>query len=201
MLSPGVEVATQNISARKDGAFTGEVSADQVKDFGLKWTLIGHSERRTLFGETNEVVAEKVHRAQEAGLHAIVCIGETLQQRESGSTNEVLRTQLNAVRPSIHDWTKIVFAYEPVWAIGTGKVATPEQAQEAHAFIRAWIASEVNIQTAHATRIQYGGSATAANVGALIALPDIDGFLVGGASLKPEFGDIIKIAHAHSTTR
>ena len=126
MLIAGVEVACQNISAKKDGAFTGEISAEQVKDFGLRWTLVGHSERRQLYGETDENVAVKVSRAQEAGLHAIVCIGETLEQREAGQTNEVLRTQLNAVKPSVSDWSRIVIAYEPVWAIGTGKVATPE---------------------------------------------------------------------------
>ena len=197
MLVAGVEVASQNISVKKDGAFTGEISAEQVKDFGLRWTLIGHSERRTLYGETNDVVAAKVQRAQEAGLSAVVCIGETLEQREAGATNEVLKAQLDAVKGGINDWSRIVIAYEPVWAIGTGKVATPEIAQEAHAYIRSWLAAEVSAAVASATRIQYGGSATAANVGALIAQPDIDGFLVGGASLKPEFGDIIKISHAH----
>jgi len=197
MLISGVEVASQSISSKKDGAFTGEISAEQVKDFGLKWTLVGHSERRTLYGETNEVVAAKVQRAQEAGLSAIVCIGETLEIREAGTTNEVLKQQLDAVKPSITDWSRIVIAYEPVWAIGTGKVATPEIAQETHAYIRSWLSAEVSPAVANATRIQYGGSATAANVGALIVMPDIDGFLVGGASLKPEFCDIIKIAHSH----
>ena len=148
MLVAGVEVSCQNISATKDGAFTGEISAEQVVDFGLKWTLIGHSERRTLFGETDEIVATKVARAQEAGLNAIVCIGETLDQREAGSTIDVVKSQLNAFKASVSDWSRIVIAYEPVWAIGTGKVATPEQAQEVHAAIRAWLSSDVSAAVA-----------------------------------------------------
>ena len=115
--------------------------------------MVGHSERRTLYGETNEVVAAKVQRAQEAGLSAIVCIGETLDIREAGTTNEVLKQQLDAVKPSITDWSRIVIAYEPVWAIGTGKVATPEIAQETHAYIRSWLSAEVSPAVANATRI------------------------------------------------
>lgn len=199
-LNSEIAVATQNISADKNGAFTGEISAEQVTDFDLKWTLVGHSERRTLFGETDEIVAKKVGRAQEAGLNAILCIGETLEQREAGQTNETLKTQLDACKGAITDWSRIVLAYEPVWAIGTGKVATPEIAQEAHAFIRQWIAENVGQNTADATRIQYGGSANAKNVGELISQKDIDGFLVGGASLKPEFGDIISIVSAAATS-
>ena len=125
LLNADVKVGTQNISATKNGAFTGELSAEQVKDFELQWTLIGHSERRAKQGETNEVVAQKVVQAQETGLNAIVCIGETLEDREAGKTNDVLKEQLDAVKTSIQDWSKIVLAYEPVWAIGTGKTATP----------------------------------------------------------------------------
>lgn len=193
MLNQNINVAAQNCSAHKNGAFTGEVSAEQIKDFGVNWVIIGHSERRTLFGETNEIIAAKITRAQEAGLHTILCVGETLAERESGKTNEVLRGQLLAVRESIVDWSRIVIAYEPVWAIGTGKTATPEQAQETHAFIRLWLAENLSKEVAEHTRIQYGGSANAANALALISQPDIDGFLVGGASLKPEFADIIHI--------
>ena len=196
MLTSGVDVCCQNISATKDGAFTGEISAEQVKDFDLKWTLVGHSERRQKQGETDEIVAVKTGRAQEAGLNAIVCIGETLEEREAGTTNDVLKRQLDAIKPSISDWGRIVLAYEPVWAIGTGKVATPEIAQSAHAYIRSWLSSSVSEAVAAATRIQYGGSANAKNCGELIAQPDIDGFLVGGASLKPEFCDIIKTSLA-----
>ena len=192
MLNSNVLVASQNISATANGAFTGEISAEQVVDFGLQWTLVGHSERRKLFGETDEIVAQKVSRAQAAGLKTILCVGETLEQREAGETNAVLQTQLAAVKDSISRWSDIVIAYEPVWAIGTGKTATPEIAQAAHAFIRQWLSENVSAEVSAATRIQYGGSANAGNCGDLIAQPDIDGFLVGGASLKPEFGTIVK---------
>ena len=193
LLNADVKVGTQNISATKNGAFTGELSAEQVKDFELQWTLIGHSERRAKQGETNEIVATKVVQAQEQGLNAILCIGETLEDREAGKTNDVLKEQLDAVKTSIQDWSKVVLAYEPVWAIGTGKTATPQIAQEVHAYIRSWLAENINDDVAGATRIQYGGSANAKNVGELISQPDIDGFLVGGASLKPEFAEIVKI--------
>ena len=193
MLNSNIKVASQNISAEKNGAFTGEISADQVKDFELEWTIVGHSERRTLFGETDAIVAKKVLRSQESGLNTILCIGETLAEREAEKTNDVLKTQLDAVKDSITDWGKIVLAYEPVWAIGTGKTATPEIAQDAHAYIRQWLSINVSAEVSAATRIQYGGSANAKNVGTLIAQPDIDGFLVGGASLKPEFIDIVNI--------
>lgn len=193
MLNESVSVAAQNVSAHKNGAFTGEVSADQVKDFGVSWAIIGHSERRSLFGETNEIVATKVTRAQEAGLNTILCIGEQLAEREAGTTNDVLKEQLDAVKLAVSDWSRVVIAYEPVWAIGTGKVATPEQAQETHAYVRSWLTDNISADVAVATRIQYGGSANAGNAATLIAQPDIDGFLVGGASLKPEFAKIVDI--------
>ena len=192
-LNSYIKVASQNISAEKNGAFTGEISADQIKDFELEWTLVGHSERRTHFGETDAIVAKKVLRAQESGLSTILCVGETLEEREGEKTNDVLKTQLVAVKESITDWGRIVLAYEPVWAIGTGKTATPEIAQEAHAFIRQWLVENISPEVSAATRIQYGGSANAKNVGALIGQQDIDGFLVGGASLKPEFAEIVQI--------
>ena len=168
------------------------MSAEQVADFGLQWTLVGHSERRKLFGETDEIVAQKVQRAQAAGLKTILCLGETLEQREANQTNDVLKAQLDAVKSSVNKWSDIVIAYEPVWAIGTGKTATPAIAQDAHAYIRSWLSTNVNADVAAATRIQYGGSANAGNCADLIAQPDIDGFLVGGASLKPEFAVIVK---------
>lgn len=169
MLNESVSVAAQNVSAHKNGAFTGEVSAEQIKDFGVHWAIIGHSERRSLFNETNEVVAQKVTRAQEAGLNTILCIGEQLAEREAGTTNEVLKQQLDAVKSAITDWSKIVIAYEPVWAIGTGKTASPEQAQETHAYVRSWLTDNLNADIAAATRIQYGGSANAGNAAALIS--------------------------------
>ena len=192
MLNSNVLVAAQNISADGNGAFTGEISAEQIVDFGLQWTIVGHSERRKLYGETDEIVAKKIQKAQGAGLKAILCVGETLEQREANQTNDVLKQQLDAVRASVENWANIVIAYEPVWAIGTGKTATPAIAQDAHAYIRSWLTENVSADVSAATRIQYGGSANAGNVGELISQPDIDGFLVGGASLKPEFGQIVQ---------
>ena len=200
MLNSNILVSAQNISAEGNGAFTGEISADQIIDFGLQWTLVGHSERRKLFGETDEIVAKKVAKAQAAGLKTILCIGETLEQREAGQTNDVIKQQLDAVKDSVSSWANIVIAYEPVWAIGTGKTATPQIAQDAHAYTRSWLSDNVSAEVAAATRIQYGGSANAGNCGELIAQPDIDGFLVGGASLKPEFAVIVKtVSDAHAS--
>ena len=126
MLKSQVNVGAQNVSAHKNGAFTGEISAEQIKDFELKWCIIGHSERRQHFGETNETVATKVKQAQEAGLSALLCCGESLETREAGTTNDHLKEQLDAIKDSVSDWSRIVIAYEPIWAIGTGKTATPE---------------------------------------------------------------------------
>merc|ERR1719436_1172396 len=157
----------------------------------IPWTLIGHSERRTKYGESDEMTAAKVEQCQAAGIKVIFCIGELLEEREGGKTDEVNKRQLAAVLPKIRNWDDIVIAYEPVWAIGTGKVATPEQAQETHAAIRAHLREAVSADVAEKVRIQYGGSVTPDNCAELIAKPDIDGFLVGGASLKPTFMDII----------
>mmetsp|Transcript_15616 Transcript_15616/g.35448 ORF Transcript_15616/g.35448 Transcript_15616/m.35448 type:complete len:248 (+) Transcript_15616:69-812(+) len=175
----------------KAGAFTGEISVDQIKDAGMEWVLVGHSERRHVFKESDALLAERVKLAQDNGLQVIYCIGELLEERESGKTNDVCAQQLDAVLASITDWSRVVLAYEPVWAIGTGKVASPEQAQEAHKAVRELIATKVSADVAAAIRIQYGGSVNAGNCKELIALPDVDGFLVGGAALKPEFLDII----------
>merc|ERR1712070_34666 len=183
----GVEVGVQNISKSGNGAFTGEWTAEMAAEVGYGWTLIGHSERRTRYGETDADTAEKCARALAAGLRVMLCIGETLDEREKGITDEVNRRQLSACIPAIRDWDRVVIAYEPIWAIGTGRVATPDQAQEAHAAIRAFMASAVGPDVAAKIRIQYGGSASPGNCGELISKPDIDGFLVGGASLKPEF--------------
>jgi len=183
----GIEVGVQNISKTGCGAFTGEVTADMAAEVGYGWTLIGHSERRARYGETDADTAEKVGKALAAGLRVILCIGESLEERERGVTDEVNRRQLSACIPMIRDWDRVVIAYEPVWAIGTGKVATPAQAQEAHAAIRAFLAEACGPAVAQRVRIQYGGSASPDNCAELIALPDVDGFLVGGASLKPVF--------------
>lgn len=165
-------------------------------DFGLTWTLTGHSERRAYYGETDEIVAKKTKRALDLGLKVIFCIGETLEQRQGGQTLNVLKRQTQALANIISekDWERVVIAYEPVWAIGTGVVATPAQAQEAHKNLREWIAAHVSSVVAPRVRIIYGGSVNGANCAELIALEDVDGFLVGGAALKPEFNTIIRSA-------
>ncbi|KAF1990010.1 Triosephosphate isomerase [Aulographum hederae CBS 113979] len=190
-LKKGIEVAAQNVFDKPNGAFTGEISVEQLKDSGITWTILGHSERRTLLAETDDFVASKTKVATDGGLSVILCCGETLEQREAGTTTDVVTSQLKAVADKISDWSKIVIAYEPIWAIGTGKVASTEQAQEVHAAIRKWLSDAVSSDAAEATRILYGGSVSEKNCVELAKQPDIDGFLVGGASLKPAFYDII----------
>jgi len=194
-IRPEINVACQNIGLNKgSGAFTGDLSADQCADFGLKWVITGHSERRALSGESNDDVGVKTKVAIEAGLSAIACIGEQLSDRESGETLNVIYAQLEAISAHLTaaQWPSVVIAYEPVWAIGTGVVATPQQAQEACQQVRKWVAEKVSDEVATAIRVLYGGSVKGSNCQELIALPDVDGFLVGGASLKPDFINIIK---------
>jgi len=190
-LRQGIEVASQNVFDRPNGAFTGEISSSQLKDSGITWTLTGHSERRTILCEDDDFVARKTAAALGDGLGVILCIGETLEQRDANKTIDVVTRQLQAVANSVKDWSKIVIAYEPVWAIGTGKVATTEQAQEVHAAIRSWLSKSVSAEASENTRIIYGGSVSEKNCKDLAKQADIDGFLVGGASLKPAFVDII----------
>jgi len=190
-LKPELQVAAQNVFDKPNGAFTGEISVDQLKDSNIKWTLVGHSERRTILREDDAFVAAKTKAALAGGVSVILCIGESLEQREANKTINVVTSQLKAVADQVSDWTKIVVAYEPIWAIGTGKVASTEQAQEVHAAIRSWMKKEVSEKAAEATRIIYGGSVSEKNCKDLSTQPDIDGFLVGGASLKPAFVDII----------
>ncbi|KAH7958917.1 hypothetical protein HPB49_006515 [Dermacentor silvarum] len=166
-------------------------TAGMIKDCGGQWVILGHSERRHVFKETDELIGEKVKHALESGLGVIACIGELLEEREANKTEEVCYRQMKAIASQIKDWTKVIIAYEPVWAIGTGKTATPDQAQEIHAKVRNWMSTNVCPDVAAKIRIQYGGSVTAANCKELARKPDIDGFLVGGASLKPEFVQII----------
>lgn len=178
------------------GAYTGEMSADMLVDSGINWTLTGHSERRVGFGypgETSAVVGVKTKNAIDKGMSVMACIGEQLEQRQDGTTMVVCAEQLEAIKASltVGDWKKVVIAYEPVWAIGTGVVASPEQAQDTHAEIRAWLAANVSPDVAAETRIIYGGSASGSNCDALYAKADINGFLVGGASMKAEFLHII----------
>ena len=144
------------------------------------------------------MVAKKLVKAQSLNLNVILCLGESEEQRDEGSTNDHLKCQLDAIRDSVQDWSRVVLAYEPIWAIGTGKTATPEIAEETHAYIRSWLTENVGEEIAASTRIQYGGSVNAKNAGELIAQPNIDGFLVGGASLKTDFLDIINAANNHN---
>lgn len=196
-LRSDVSVSAEDVSFKTGyGAFTGELSADMLTDAGINWTLTGHSERRVGFGmegESSQVVAAKTHNALNKGMSVIACIGEQLADRQNGSTMAVCSEQLEAIKAAIleGDWKRVVIAYEPVWAIGTGVTATPEQAQETHQEIRSWLHKNVSPDVGRDTRIIYGGSANASNCADLYAQPDINGFLVGGASLKPEFVDII----------
>ncbi|HXD42461.1 MAG TPA: triose-phosphate isomerase [Ramlibacter sp.] len=189
-----LELGAQDVSEHVQGAYTGEVSAAMLKEFGVRYAIVGHSERRQYHGETDAVVADKTKTALAAGITPIVCVGETLAQREAGRTVDIVKRQMAAViHTNGHCISEIVVAYEPVWAIGTGRTATPEQAQQVHAVLRA----QLKAATEHADRVKilYGGSMTAANAAALLAQPDIDGGLVGGASLKaPDFLQIIAAA-------
>lgn len=189
-----IDLGAQDVSVHASGAFTGETSAAMLKEFGVRYCLVGHSERRQYHGETDNVVAQKAQQALSAGITPIVCVGETLAEREAGKTEEVVKRQLAAViHANGHCISEIVVAYEPVWAIGTGKTATAEQAQAVHAVLRA----QLKAATPQADRVHilYGGSMNAANAAQLLAQPDIDGGLVGGASLKaPDFLAIIAAA-------
>ncbi|ESR48777.1 hypothetical protein CICLE_v10032537mg [Citrus x clementina] len=193
-LRPDFHVAAQNCWVKKGGAFTGEISAEMLVNLDIPWVILGHSERRLILNESNEFVGDKVAYALSQGLKVIACVGETLEQREAGSTMDVVAAQTKAIADRVSSWSNIVLAYEPVWAIGTGKVATPVQAQEVHFELRKWLFANTSPEIAAATRIIYGGSVNGANCKELAAQPDVDGFLVGGASLKPEFIDIIKSA-------
>lgn len=191
-----IGLGAQDLYWEPQGAFTGEISAAMLVDVGCRFVIVGHSERRQFFGETNETVQRKVNAALSSALTPIVCIGETLAQRDAHQTFDILKAQLSALAVlSMTDAQKLLIAYEPVWAIGTGRNATPEQAQEAHAFIRQWAAKQWGAEVGERVRIQYGGSVNAANAASLLAQPDVDGALVGGASLKAEaFSVIVKAA-------
>ncbi len=191
----GIDLGAQDVSQHASGAFTGEVSAEMLREFGIRYAIVGHSERRQYHGETDAVVAAKAQSALAAGITPIVCVGETLAERESGLTEEVVKRQLAAViHTNGHCISEIVVAYEPVWAIGTGKTASPEEAQQVHAVLR----GQLRAATAQADRVHiiYGGSMNAANAAELLGQADIDGGLVGGASLKAaDFLSIIAATH------
>lgn len=190
ILPANFEVALQDCYTGT-GAYTGEIAADMLADTSVPWVITGHSERRSIFGESDDVVAEKTAYAISKGILVIACIGEQLEEREAGDTMKVNERQISAIADKVSDWSKVVIAYEPVWAIGTGKVATPDQAQEVHKFLRSWLHDNVSEEVASSTRIIYGGSVKPGNAKDLASQPDIDGFLVGGASLKPDFVTII----------
>jgi triosephosphate isomerase len=181
-----IEIGGQNLYWKNEGAFTGEVSGPMLRAAGAKWVIVGHSERRQYFGETDETVLKRTIAALEAGLNPIVCLGERLEERESGNTESVLNAQFEGGLAGLapEQFAKVAIAYEPVWAIGTGKTATPEIAAAAHKHIRARIAAKFGAEQAARTRILYGGSVKPDNVKSLMAQPDIDGSLVGGASLE-----------------
>ncbi|PUE42553.1 triose-phosphate isomerase [Limnohabitans sp. Bal53] len=189
-----LDLGAQDVSAHESGAYTGEVSAAMLRDFAVRYAIVGHSERRQYHGETDALVATKAQRALAAGITPIVCVGESQAEREAGQTEAVVKRQLAAViQANGHCISEIVVAYEPVWAIGTGLTATPEQAQAVHAVLRA----QLQAATAHADRVSilYGGSMNAANAASLLVQPDVDGGLIGGASLKaPDFLSMLKAA-------
>ncbi|MFA5094679.1 MAG: triose-phosphate isomerase [Candidatus Omnitrophota bacterium] len=188
---------SQDIYWEEEGAFTGEVAPRMITDLGCKFCIVGHSERRTYFGETNDTVNKKVKAALKHDLTPIVCVGERLEERDSGKTFDVVRSHVEGGLSGLSkdDASRIVIAYEPVWAIGTGRTATPEQAQEVHKHIRSLLAGMFGDEVASKIRIQYGGSVKPDNVKAIMAGPDIDGALVGGASLKvKDFAEIVKLS-------
>ncbi len=192
-----IGVAAQNLHWEREGAFTGEVSASMIRDAGAQWVIVGHSERRTLFGDTDETVNRKVRAAITATLTPIVCIGETLQEREANRTLEILDRQIKAGLDGVtgSELAALVVAYEPVWAIGTGRTATPAQAQQAHEHIRTRLTQWFGLDAASRCRVLYGGSVKPDNIAALMSQPDVDGALVGGASLDADgFTLIVKEA-------
>lgn len=191
-LRTDVAVGAQDVWTQGKGAYTGETSAEMLTDMGMQWVIVGHSERRGK-GESDAEVAAKAKYALNKGLKVIACCGEPLESREAGKTNEFVFPQIKAYADvfSKEDWANVVIAYEPIWAIGTGLTATPEQAQDTHADIRQYLGQIAGAEVAEQTRILYGGSASGATAPGLASKPDIDGFLVGGASLKPEFADIV----------
>lgn len=188
-----INIGAENMYFEESGAYTGEIAPNMLTDIGVKYVIIGHSERREYFAETDETVNKKVLKAFEHGITPIICCGETLEQREQGITIDFIRQQIKIAFMNVtaEQAKEAVIAYEPIWAIGTGKTATSDQAEEVCAAIRACIAEIYDDATAAAIRIQYGGSMNAGNAAELLAKPDIDGGLVGGASLKPEFGQIV----------
>ncbi|MBU3727745.1 MAG: triose-phosphate isomerase [Phycisphaerales bacterium] len=192
----GVALGAQDLSAEANGAFTGEVSAEMLLDLGVQWVLVGHSERRHVIGEREELVADKLRMALDSGLRAVLCVGETRAERLAGDAHEVVARQLRSALSSVdrEEWDRLVIAYEPVWAIGTGVSATPADAREAHREIRSTLASLYDAELSETARVVYGGSLSPGNVTTIVAEPGVDGGLVGGASLRAD--DFLAIASA-----
>ncbi|MBS0260387.1 MAG: triose-phosphate isomerase [Planctomycetes bacterium] len=197
----GVDLGAQNVWFEKPGAYTGEVAIEMLADVGCRWVILGHSERRAILGETDALISKKVNACLAKGLPVILCVGETLAERQANQTEAVLNTQMAGSLAGVEAsaMAHVVIAYEPVWAIGTGVTATTEQAQSAHLHLRKWLESRYNPAVAAATRILYGGSVKAQNAASLLEQPDVDGALVGGASLKVD--DFLPIIRAAETAR
>jgi len=183
-----ITIGAQNCWNEAPGAFTGEIATEMLADLGCKYVILGHSERRHILGETDELISKKVHKALASGLKVILCVGELLSEREGNQTDAVLNQQMSGSLSGVaaDSYKNIVIAYEPVWAIGTGKTATPDQAESAHLFIRKWVANQCNSQIAESLQILYGGSVKPDNAAELMGQPNVDGALVGGASLKAD---------------
>ncbi|UKK02717.2 triosephosphate isomerase [Theileria orientalis] len=192
LTSPAFNVGVQNVSQPKNGAFTGELSTPMVKEFGVNWSLVGHSERRHIYKESNKDVLEKLKVLQNEHMNAVVCVGETLEEYDKGVTEDVLEEQLNGFIYEVKNWDLVVVAYEPVWAIGTGKVAKHDDIVNMHNFVRKHIQSSIG-DVAEKIRVVYGGSVDKHNCVEISKLQGVDGFLVGGSSLKPDFLDIMKV--------
>lgn len=196
MVAEQVQVGAQNVSAFGSGAYTGEVAAEHLHDYGINWVLIGHSQRRLLFNESQETCAEKVKRAREQGMGVILCLGENLEQREKEQTGVVLDSQLESFAAALNgNWEHVVIAYEPIWAMATGRIASADQTQEAHEHIRKWVSAKINPALGDEIRIIYAGSVTETNCENLIKLSQVDGFLVGTSSTKPGFRDIFETVY------
>ena len=190
--APNVQVALQNCHTQQSGSFTGEVSAQMGADIGCQWVILGHPERRTKFGETNNLIGQKIkHVLSTTKLNIIACVCEVSEDRKHNRTMEVLGQQMKAIADNVDDWSRVVIAYEALWTLDSGEPATPSQAQEVVGKLRKWLENNVDKDVAESTRILYAGYVSASNCGELSRKPDIDGFLVGGASLKPEFVDIV----------
>lgn len=198
IVKPGILIGAQNVSAHGEGAYTGEIAADHIKDYSVHHVMIGHSERRRLFGETQEIVAQKVLEAEDCDLGILYCLGETKEDREQENMEQVMTEQLEALKcANIQKWQNVVLVYEPLWALNTGTIASADQTQEACQFIRCWVRQNIGAEQAEAVRIVYGGSVTETNADKLIELPDNDGFMIGSTSTKPIFRTIFEIVNGH----